>query len=631
MKTRFRKILSLISLVLLCFSLTLSGGANKSAARAVGETGELVSSESLDLIYSPKFVSSNDTCIFIYDDYFGEIRAYSKLTNALRETSNKLELNSVCQIAASDDLLFVLTNAADDEKLTAFDASTLTQVASFSSASTTPSNTTLKGALDFKVKEIDAQKKTIVVSKFNEADGSSFEVLNVILDGTQWAFLSSRVTIDKSHQFDLSEKVQDFALLSGEKAGRLDLIAATKTSAYYVEEARAASTERGFDPKTQSHAYSCAEILQVKSSVTAGNEIVGVRGLTQDENTYLAIIGTKKSLLFSGLATAPTLTQEILRETSANIRLGGSDTDAFLADAGNQQVIEVKLTNAATSLEFVTRIKNDELTKANLSITDLGYFKAENGTLMFASPFVREPDVTVPAGAHVVKIATIKIGSAAFDEFTYCLFTNETGNHYGFIKTATLTPLDASTYSKTVIKVFSNTSIFSLPSTSLDAVNTKLATFSGVTTLYVATCVCNDNFIGAGSKFLLVETEDGQMGFVDMARIANIIKTKTLITGNAKTRCETRVYSQASTSSEILDVISKDTRVKIEDGQKTNAQFLKVTYNNAEGDLVTGYILTDDLARDTWTVLQVIGLVFVGLNVIFLIVLLLVKKKINHD
>lgn len=621
MKTRFRKILSLISLVLLCFSLTLSGGANKSAARAVGETGELVSSESLDLIYSPKFVSSNDTCIFIYDDYLGEIRAYSKLTNALRETSNKLALNSVCQIAASGDLLFVLTNAADDEKLTAFDASTLTQVASFSSASTTPSNTTLKGALDFKVKEIDAQKKTIVVSKFNETDGSSFEVLNVILDGTQWAFSSSRVTIDKSHQFDLSEKVQDFALLSSETAGRLNLIAATKTSAYYVE----------FNPQIQSHAYSSAEILQVKSSVTAGNEIVGVRGLTQDENTYLAIIGTKKSLLFSGLATAPTLTQEISRETSANIRLGGSDTDAFLADAGNQQVIEVKLTNAATSLEFVTRIKNDELTKTNLSITDLGYFKAENGTLMFVSPFVREPDVTVPAGAHVVKIATIKIGSAAFDEFTYCLYTNETGNHYGFIKTATLTPLDASTYSKTVIKVFSNTSIFSLPSTSLDAVNTKRATFSGVTTLYVVTCVCNDNFIGAGSKFLLVETEDGQMGFVDMARIANIIKTKTLITGNAKTRCETRVYSQASTSSEILDVISKDTRVKIEDGQKTNAQFLKVTYNNAEGDLVTGYILTDDLARDTWTILQVIGLVFVGLNVIFLIVLLLVKKKINHD
>ncbi len=621
MKTRFRKILSLISLVLLCFSLTLSGGANKSAARAVGETGELVSSESLDLIYSPKFVSSNDTCIFIYDDYLGEIRAYSKLTNALRETSNKLALNSVCQIAASGDLLFVLTNAADDEKLTAFDASTLTQVASFSSASTTPSNTTLKGALDFKVKEIDAQKKTIVVSKFNEADGSSFEVLNVILDGTQWAFSSSRVTIDKSHQFDLSEKVQDFALLSSETAGRLNLIAATKTSAYYVE----------FNPQIQSHAYSSAEILQVKSSVTAGNEIVGVRGLTQDENTYLAIIGTKKSLLFSGLATAPTLTQEISRETSANIRLGGSDTDAFLADAGNQQVIEVKLTNAATSLEFVTRIKNDELTKTNLSITDLGYFKAENGTLMFVSPFVREPDVTVPAGAHVVKIATIKIGSAAFDEFTYCLYTNETGNHYGFIKTATLTPLDASTYSKTVIKVFSNTSIFSLPSTSLDTVNTKRATFSGVTTLYVVTCVCNDNFIGAGSKFLLVETEDGQMGFVDMARIANIIKTKTLITGNAKTRCETRVYSQASTSSEILDVISKDTRVKIEDGQKTNAQFLKVTYNNAEGDLVTGYILTDDLVRDTWTILQVIGLVFVGLNVIFLIVLLLVKKKINHD
>ena len=621
MKTRFRKILSLISLVLLCFSLTLSGGANKSAARAVGETGELVSSESLDLIYSPKFVSSNDTCIFIYDDYLGEIRAYSKLTNALRETSNKLALNSVCQIAASGDLLFVLTNAADDEKLTAFDASTLTQVASFSSASTTPSNTTLKGALDFKVKEIDAQKKTIVVSKFNEADGSSFEVLNVILDGTQWAFSSSRVTIDKSHKFDLSEKVQDFALLSSETAELLNLIAATKTSAYYVE----------FNPKEQSHAYSSAEILQVKSSVTAGNEIVGVRGLTQDENTCLAIIGTKKSLLFSGLATAPTLIQEISRETSANIRLGGSDTDAFLADAGNQQVIEVKLTNAATSLEFVTRIKNDELTKANLSITDLGYFKAENGTLMFASPFVREPDVTVPAGTHVVKIATIKIGSAAFDEFTYCLYTNETGNHYGFIKTATLTPLDASTYSKTVIKVFSNTSIFSLPSTSLDAVNTKLATFSGVTTLYVVTCVCNDNFIGAGSKFLLVKTEDGQMGFVDMARIANIIKTKTLITGNAKTRCETRVYSQASTSSEILDVISKDTRVKIEDGQKTNAQFLKVTYNNAEGDLVTGYILTDDLARDTWTILQVIGLVFVGLNVIFLIVLLLVKKKINHD
>lgn len=621
MKTRFRKILSLISLVLLCFSLTLSGGANKSAARAVGETGELVSSESLDLIYSPKFVSSNDTCIFIYDDYLGEIRAYSKLTNALRETSNKLALNSVCQIAASGDLLFVLTNAADDEKLTAFDASTLTQVASFSSTSTTPSNTTLKGALDFKVKEIDAQKKTIVVSKFNEADGSSFEVLNVILDGTQWAFSSSRVTIDKSHQFNLSEKVQDFALLSSETAGRLNLIAATKTSAYYVE----------FNPQIQSHAYSSAEILQVKSSVSAGNEIVGVRGLTQDENTYLAIIGTKKSLLFSGLATAPTLTQEILRETSANIRLGGSDTDAFLADAGNQQVIEVKLTNAATSLEFVTRIKNDELTKTNLSITDLGYFKAENGTLIFASPFVREPDVTVPAGAHVVKIATIKIGSAAFDEFTYCLYTNETGNHYGFIKTATLTPLDASTYSKTVIKVFSNTSIFSLPSTSIDAVNTKRATFSGVTTLYVTTCVCNDNFIGAGSKFLLVETEDGQMGFVDMARIANIIKTKTLITGNAKTRCETRVYSQASTSSEILDVISKDTRVKIEDGQKTNAQFLKVTYNNAEGDLVTGYILTDNLARDTWTVLQVIGLVFVGLNVIFLIVLLLVKKKINHD
>lgn len=621
MKTRFRKILSLITLVLLCFSLTLSGGANKSAARAVGETGELVSSESLDLIYSPKFVSSNDTCIFIYDDYLGEIRAYSKLTNALRETSNKLALNSVCQIAASGDLLFVLTNAADDEKLTAFDASTLTQVASFSSASTTPSNTTLKGALDFKVKEIDAQTKTIVVSKFNEADGSSFEVLNVILDGTQWAFSSSRVTIDKSHKFDLSEKVQDFALLSSETAELLNLIAATKTSAYYVE----------FNPKEQSHAYSSAEILQVKSSVTADNEIVGIRGLTQDENTYLAIIGTKKSLLFSGLATAPTLTQEILRETSANIRLGGSDTDAFLADAGNQQVIEVKLTNAATSLEFVTRIKNDELTKTNLPITDLGYFKAENGTLMFASPFVREPDVTVPAGAHVVKIATIKIGSAAFDEFTYCLYTNETGNHYGFIKTATLTPLDASTYSKTVIKVFSNTSIFSLPSTSLDAVNTKLATFSGVTTLYVATCVCNNNFIGAGSKFLLVKTEDGQMGFVDMARIANIIKTKTLITGNAKTRCETRVYSQASTSSEILDVISKDTRVKIEDGQKTNAQFLKVTYNNAEGDLVTGYILTDDLARDTWTVLQVIGLVFVGLNVIFLIVLLLVKKKINHD
>ena len=88
------------------------------------------------------------------------------------------------------------------------------------------------------------------------------------------------------------------------------------------------------------------------------------------------------------------------------------------------------------------------------------------------------------------------------------------------------------------------------------------------------------------------------------------------------------VYLESNTESPVIYVLDKGYRVRINGARNTDSGYTYITFNDEYGNEKNGYILTDTLTSDSWTVMQIIGCVLIAINIGLLILILRFKK--NH-
>lgn len=615
MKNQINKIISIISALMLCL-IAFNFKVSKESTFANFNGSAVNASNSAVLVYNPTTIASNANNLFVYDQYDSLIKIYDKSTLNLVEQNNTIYYENVIKLAVIDNFLFILSNLP--AKLDVIDTTTNSSISIISEDNIS----SLSQVNNFEVYKTSETNITVVLSKF--VDGQNyFEIFNFQNDGANWNFAEESATINKERGLNLPTKINDFYICPTLDESKFNLVFLSENSIYYLV----------FSPLSQpSTSYVINNLgLSIIESVTA------IERLILNDNSFLIVL-TESSIkvYLESISNDFKVTEEFttIEQTLLNATNFTSFNDCLYASIPNEQKVmcfNLQGEHLNYNFNIYDIVKNEDLNTTMLRNQEFNYYITTSASQMTASPFSQTSICEIPQGANVCQIATSNLGQAELTEFIYCVYTSNNLNYYGFIKSLNLRALPSSTYNQEKVKVYSGSNLYSLPTILIDKTNTKLLTFEQVTTLTVIANDVNNNYIAGANKFILVQTEDGKIGFVEASKTLASTEIREMITNNATIKKDTNVYLEPNSDSDIIDTLEKGQRIKIESNQKTNSKYLKITYNNKNGEEITGYVLADHVTRDTWTVLQIIGLIFVALNVIFLIVLLFVKKKINND
>lgn len=609
---------SLLVLILVACFMQFQPLARASSQREVAfaqQGQEQLSKSSLVLLYSPQYIAANDNYIFVYDSYDSLIKCYQTTSLDLRQDYPTLTASDVVKLHVADDLLFVLKN--NPCVVEVYDANNFTLIDSYSP--------TIGNVNNFAIYKTSENNITLVFTEFDAINlENSIEVINLQNSGNIWQFINGSLTIDAERKLTLKTPISHIEISPSSAENEINLVFSSDNSVYYM-------TINPTELALPDYTYPNLEL-----GIT--EQILDVVRLNYNENSYLAVICQNEIRVYKENFSSNYTADYEFRYTFAS-SLSHNFTSfgnlIYISDNLNQCVNLLSLTGTDQdyTLTFDNQelISNDELSTVDIEPQNFTYYRTVSATNIYQTPFSTSPILEISEGEMVCEIKDIKIGENYLEDFVYCIYTSNSQNYYGFIKTTDLLQLEQSSFNLTQVKVYSNTNLYKLPSRLVDDTNIKLSTFSTVTTLTVISNTVNNNYSAGDDKFILVQTQDGTIGFVESLRTLASSGVQTMVSCNATITHQTNVYLEANDDSDVIDTINEGQRVKIEDGQSTNARYIKITYNNASGEEITGYVLADNVSRDSWSTLQIIGLVFVGLNVIFLVVLLFVKKKINHD
>ena len=89
----------------------------------------------------------------------------------------------------------------------------------------------------------------------------------------------------------------------------------------------------------------------------------------------------------------------------------------------------------------------------------------------------------------------------------------------------------------------------------------------------------------------------------------------------------TKVYSSANSNSAAIDILKKDKDIFIDGKRDTKTGYTYIVYNDEYGNVLSGYIQTDYLETNSWSLMQIIGCILIAINTGLLILILVFKKK----
>lgn len=265
---------------------------------------------------------------------------------------------------------------------------------------------------------------------------------------------------------------------------------------------------------------------------------------------------------------------------------------------------------------------------AVLPATEIQFFSLTSEAMSYLSPY--SPDGTlIPSGTHVALLSIPTVNGNDFG-YSYCLVVSGENNIFGYIKSDALSPLLESENPYNDVFVIDGTNLYTLPSnvTGEENGNPIISKLSMNDKVKVLSTACDANM--GGRQYVQVEV-NGKTGYILRDRIYGTYKNYNLIVTNAYTKTGVDVYAEADTTSEIIDSLHAGARIKVLSTRRIDSNFMQVTYNDDNGNVVTGYVLSSAIETDSWSMLQILGMVLVIINLLFLLVILAVRKRVNKD
>jgi len=624
MKNFLKITLAIVITLISIFSIKLGADISAPSAYAENEVNEA------KLLYNPTLVAANDNLMFVYDEYKGVIKVYNKTINGenqieyQEDETKRINLENVLKMEVCGDYLFVLSGT-ETKLISAFYIPALnTDSSSVSSVSSLDKNA-LTLVFDFSTYYYNSDCIYLMAVAFDTTNNANkFYILDfeTNVEPTESKFESTIAEFETN--LVNQSQVSSLLLTENASANYLTLVLSMGTEVYHF----------GFQPAEQ------AQLSQSTNQITNVNvatNILSVNRINDGENDYLVVITQSALNLYKenigggyGLTPVSNTATTILPNDS----FGTNNSNLFVAKPTEKKIVMFSLTDdTPKALETQTLIENGELTVLPILAQNLEFFRVTNSKAALTdSPYSKTALLNLNVSDIVIRVASVHFGNNELLEDYFCLFVSSVQNYYGYVKSSYLEKINATSGPKNKMYINSDSNIYSLPSAFVDTSGTILNTKTTTSQITEASLLASAVYgLDLHGSFYLVETKDHTIGFVETSQEYISSGSKRLVKNNASTIKETIVYDSDNGNGEIIDTLKEGSRVRIEENQKTNAKYVKISYNDASGIERTGYVLSENLKTDAWSVLRIIGLVLVGLNVVFLIVLLCVKKRLNHD
>ncbi len=345
------------------------------------------------------------------------------------------------------------------------------------------------------------------------------------------------------------------------------------------------------------------------------------------------------------------------------ITFGETDNSYFLTSQNYVAFPNLadQLINVHEIVEINGEIKNEHMLPFT-NIEDELKFKPENDfkykttnkkTAILENPWsiIDSETLFVPENVDIIYIGdgylnyNSDLEDYIIESYKYCLYSYYDGesfkNEKGYVLSSDLNDketisIENSPYTK-IAKVIPESNLYSLPSKAFDNDISDDLTFSVIqkipanSRIEILDTICL--YTACDCTFVKVKVNNMNIGYIDASRIIKPSSVVDFVITNCSTKeTVTYVYLDADTSSPIIEELKKGYRVRINGERNTTTGYTNITFNDEYGNEFTGYIITDYLVTDSWSTLQIIGLILIAINLGLLILILYFKyKRVGTD
>ncbi|MEG1581912.1 MAG: hypothetical protein RR334_01985 [Clostridia bacterium] len=299
----------------------------------------------------------------------------------------------------------------------------------------------------------------------------------------------------------------------------------------------------------------------------------------------------------------------------------------------NQKVLNYEFTTKSNSV--VTTLASNEGYKDPTELfktEELRYFKTISSSELYLKPYDAVAKKQVLKDKHVILLSETLVNNYSY----VMLSDNETKeNTKGYMDTKTLVELAKIDFKQTEIKIaLDDTSLMSYPSQVADD-NIEIANLSKGTGLKILSLCGNYNYSGDREYYLVETIDTHKIGFVPrLVTTGTIVKMRRneRVLTNAEVIKKSEIYTLSENDYLKFDILEEGARIRVVDNNSdSRAKYTKIVYNNAEGNSVEGYILSNQIDRDGLTPLQIVGVVLIIVNIGLLVVFYISKKRLVKD
>lgn len=292
----------------------------------------------------------------------------------------------------------------------------------------------------------------------------------------------------------------------------------------------------------------------------------------------------------------------------------------FFSDSINHQIL---LCDTLTSQTIVS-ISNYVLTPSLFSSDNIKIGKTTTSTILQILPYTTTDGQELQQDTSVIILSM----DAEFENHYYCMISNSIQNRYGYIPKSVLTIVSKSTINEEMMTFAGSTKVYRYPSIVSDTTNTIITTLPSNTKL-TRTCLLdytNQN----NNTFSEIKLSDGTIGYIENSRLAIPVEAKTaLVKANAKLKTNTILYSDADGQDKLME-LQAGTRVLIDQKLNQSQKYTRITFNLPTGEEVSGYVLTSSINPDSLSLMQILGIILVSINLVFLTLIILIRKRLSN-
>jgi len=326
-----------------------------------------------------------------------------------------------------------------------------------------------------------------------------------------------------------------------------------------------------------------------------------------------------------------------------------SNSKLYISSKLDQKVITVTLETLTTNM-IVTNIEsysNPNVTQSLFNSEQIRLMEITSDTAVSlkATPYSKKGNITLSSGSCVIEIGC---GSINYDEivsvsessiqdntisgYKYYMANVNGTNYYGFLPISAVSEIITNDANLPYAFAKKNINVYKYPSATEDEINTIIYTTDEIERMEIVKDI-SGYFYTVGSaeairSFCCVKIND-EIGYIESSDIDRFPEI-TLIQTNAEILRGTPVYAEVTDEIPTWNLI-KGKRVRIIENRFGTEKWTKIAFNDDDGVTCVGYVLADNIQADSWSTLQIIGFILVLVTLVLLVIILIVRNRINHE